>query len=639
MPYGTGETFFIEEVRELLSRGHQVYVVPRSPGRRLAHSLFPAECLVREGLCSYRVVRDALGVSAALPRSIAAAARPLLQVRSAALRMKNLAVVPKALWLARLATRLKADHIHCHWAGTTASMAMLAAALSDISWSLTAHRWDIVENNALQAKVSSASFVRVISGDGLRLMGSLGIEPRRIRVLRMGVRIPAGHESEIGRWTPPPSPVVLCPANLVEVKGHRFLIEAWRILRDRGFDGELWLAGDGELKPSLEKLAARMHPDGRVKFLGRVGHERLLGFYRSGIVSAVVLASVDLGQGSHEGIPVALMEAMGYGVPVVATDSGGIRELVNSQTGILAPPGDPAALADGLERALTGGTNSQHLASLGRRYVAEHHDVVSIAATLEQWFQEAVAGQVARGTLRVRRIGNPPAAAGCAAATLGEPVASFFRRKIQPGLERLTAAVALIGFSPVLAIAAAAVLLETGRPVLFRQIRVGRAGEPFSIFKLRSMRVGPPGSSITAGGDPRVSRVGAVLRRYKLDELPQLWNIMRGEMQFVGPRPELPSFVEPGNALWRAVLREKPGLTDLSTLVYRNEEDILARRSDPERAYREELLPRKLALNASYRRVRSLGADCKLVLLTARYSFLPYGFDPDRIVKTFLEQI
>ena len=215
---------------------------------------------------------------------------------------------------------------------------------------------------------------------------------------------------------------------------------------------------------------------------------------------------------------------------------------------------------------------------------------------------------------------------------------AFLRRGIQSLLERLLAAAILTCFSPVLALAATAILVETGRPILFRQTRVGRGGEPFSLLKLRSMRVGEPGSAITSGGDPRVSRVGALLRRYKLDELPQFWNIVRGDMQFVGPRPELPSFVEPGSALWRLVLREKPGITDLSTLVYRNEEDILARCADPERAYREELLPRKLALSAAYRRVRSLGADCKLLWLTARYSFLPYGFDPDRIIRTFLEQ-
>ena len=130
MPFGYGETFLIEEVRELLSRGHQVFVVPRSPGKQVMHTPFPPECAVREGLCSYRVVRDAVRVSAALPRRVAAATHALLQARSTALRMKNLAVVPKALWLARMATRLKADHIHCHWAGTTASMTMLAAAFS-----------------------------------------------------------------------------------------------------------------------------------------------------------------------------------------------------------------------------------------------------------------------------------------------------------------------------------------------------------------------------------------------------------------------------------------------------------------------------------------------------------------------------
>ena len=395
MPYSSGETFLLEEVRELLRRGHEVFVVPRSPKTRRVHAQFPPECTIREGLCSYRVIRDAVEVSGAASRRIASATRALLGVRSAALRMKNLAVVPKALWLAKLVTRLRADHIHCHWAGTTASMAMLAAAASGVPWSFTAHRWDIVENNALAAKIRAASFVRAISDDGLRLMGALGIDPAGIRVLRMGVKIPRR-----AAWTPPRSPVVLCPANLVEIKGHRFLIEAWRILRDRGLDGELWLAGDGELRRPLEKLAARLHPDGRVKFLGRVAHDELLGFYKSSAISAVVLASVDLGQGSHEGIPVALGEAMSYGVLVVATDSGATPELVNSRTGILAPPGDAAALAAGLERALTGGAAAQRLAGLGQRYVAEHHDVAAIAATLEQWFQEASAPhKISRATV------------------------------------------------------------------------------------------------------------------------------------------------------------------------------------------------------------------------------------------------
>jgi lipopolysaccharide/colanic/teichoic acid biosynthesis glycosyltransferase len=217
-------------------------------------------------------------------------------------------------------------------------------------------------------------------------------------------------------------------------------------------------------------------------------------------------------------------------------------------------------------------------------------------------------------------------------------IGNFVRRYVQPLCERIAAAFALLLLAPVFALAAVAIVIESGRPVFFLQTRVGRGGKPFRLFKLRSMRVGAAGRSITAGGDPRVSRVGALLRKYKLDELPQLWNIVRGEMQFIGPRPELPAYVEPQDARWRAVLREKPGITDLSTLVYRNEEEILARFPDPERAYREELLPRKLELSAAYGRVRNPGADLKLILLTARYSFLPNGFDSNRILKTFLER-
>jgi glycosyltransferase involved in cell wall biosynthesis len=383
MPYGPGETFLIDEVRELRRRGHQVLVVPRSPKRAAVHAPFLADSALREDLYSYRVLRDALRVFPAVRARAASSALALLRVRRAAVGMKNLAILPKALWLARTAREWKADHIHCHWAGTTASMAMVASAGSGIPWSFTAHRWDIVENNALAAKVRSASFVRVISNNGRRLMRALGIDHDQIHVLRMGVNIPAQ-----AAWTPPARPVVLCPANLVAVKGHRFLIEAWRILRDRGLDGELWLAGDGELRRPLEDLAARLHPGGHVKFLGVVNHERLLSFYQSGSVSAVALASVDLGRGAHEGVPVALVEAMSYGVPVVATNTGAIPELVNANTGILVPPANAAALAEALERALTQ-RFAVRAAALGRQYVVEHHDVSTIAATLERWFAAA----------------------------------------------------------------------------------------------------------------------------------------------------------------------------------------------------------------------------------------------------------
>ena len=208
-------------------------------------------------------------------------------------------------------------------------------------------------------------------------------------------------------------------------------------------------------------------------------------------------------------------------------------------------------------------------------------------------------------------------------------------RQVQQTMERLVAAVALAVCFPLLLGAAFCTIVESGWPVLFRQTRVGYKRKPFTLYKLRSMHAGSGGAGITARGDPRVTRVGAFLRKYKLDELPQLWNVVAGHMRLIGPRPELPAYVNPYDRLWRVVLSERPGLTDLSSLVYRNEEELLAQSGDPDRTYREEILPRKLALSAHYLETRDFVSDCRLLLLTARYSFLPAGFDPNRILAAF----
>ena len=150
------------------------------------------------------------------------------------------------------------------------------------------------------------------------------------------------------------------------------------------------------------------------------------------------------------------------------------------------------------------------------------------------------------------------------------------------------------------------------------------------------MRDGARGSCITARGDARVTRVGAVLRKYKLDELPQLWNVLAGDMRLIGSRPELPAYVDFSDPLWRSLLSEKPGLTDLASLVYRNEEEVLARHPDPELAYRHLVLPDKLRLSARYLEGRGLMSDFRLLLMTARYSFCPAGFDPEHITDALL---
>lgn len=205
--------------------------------------------------------------------------------------------------------------------------------------------------------------------------------------------------------------------------------------------------------------------------------------------------------------------------------------------------------------------------------------------------------------------------------------------RLRAALERAVAGLALLACSPLLAIAAACIAIESGFPVLFRQRRVGQGGTTFLLVKLRSMHTGCDGTAITAAGDPRVTVVGAFLRKYKIDELPQLWNILAGDMQFIGPRPEVPPMVDENDPAWRAILSRKPGITDVSTLVYRNEERVLEQYADPDRAYREIVLPDKLKLSARYLETRTLLSDCKLLALSAWYSFFPAGFDAAHILS------
>jgi len=170
------------------------------------------------------------------------------------------------------------------------------------------------------------------------------------------------------------------------------------------------------------------------------------------------------------------------------------------------------------------------------------------------------------------------------------------------------------------------------------QTRVGRGGRRFQIVKFRTMKTGLKGTRITAESDRRITPVGRLLRNYKLDELPQLWNVLRGDMAVVGPRPEVPDFVDPNEPGWESVLAVKPGITDLATLIFRNEEDVLAKADDTEDYYRRVLLPAKLQLNQHYLQNATLLSNMKLVFLTLRFSFFPSGFDADRIKRSFLQR-
>lgn len=159
---------------------------------------------------------------------------------------------------------------------------------------------------------------------------------------------------------------------------------------------------------------------------------------------------------------------------------------------------------------------------------------------------------------------------------------------------------------------------KDGGPVFYRGVRVGRYGRPFRIYKFRSMVVDAEkiGGPSTADDDPRITKIGKFIRKYKLDELPQLINVLKGEMSFVGPRPEVKHYVDMYTEEEKAILSVRPGITDWASLWNPDEGAVLAGSPDPEKAYMEKIRPTKLRLQLKYVRERSLLADIKIIFLT-----------------------
>jgi lipopolysaccharide/colanic/teichoic acid biosynthesis glycosyltransferase len=203
----------------------------------------------------------------------------------------------------------------------------------------------------------------------------------------------------------------------------------------------------------------------------------------------------------------------------------------------------------------------------------------------------------------------------------------FYAKHGKRVLDFISSAAGLLALVPVFGLVAVSIKLNSRGPVFHRQMRVGKDGRPFLLVKFRSMdRVasGMP-AGITVSGDKRITRVGRFLRRYKIDELPQLWNVLCGDMSLVGPRPELPRYVQGYSPEQRHVLRVRPGITDPATLAYRHEEEILSRCTDPEQMYRTQILPDKLMRNLDYIPKISFQNDIRIIFATVGHSLLFFG--------------
>lgn len=183
-------------------------------------------------------------------------------------------------------------------------------------------------------------------------------------------------------------------------------------------------------------------------------------------------------------------------------------------------------------------------------------------------------------------------------------------------IDVVVSALALLLLAPAIVVIAFAVWVSSGRPILFRQRRVGIRFREFEILKFRTMQVQTGGPQVTVAGDARITRIGRLLRAAKLDELPQLWNVFVGDMSLVGPRPEVPKYVNMFRERYQRILTVRPGITDFASIRFRNEEKILANGSDPVNEYIKSVLPMKLDLADEYLKERSLRLDCSILFKT-----------------------
>jgi lipopolysaccharide/colanic/teichoic acid biosynthesis glycosyltransferase len=192
---------------------------------------------------------------------------------------------------------------------------------------------------------------------------------------------------------------------------------------------------------------------------------------------------------------------------------------------------------------------------------------------------------------------------------------------LKRGFDIVASGVALVALLPLMLVLAILVRLDSPGPSLFRQTRVGKSFCEFQLLKFRSMRNGNSGAEITCGEEARITRVGSFLRQFKLDELPQLWNVFCGDMSLVGPRPEVPTFVERFRTDYEEILSVRPGITDPASIRYRSEAEILGRTQDPVNYYTNVILPDKIEISRGYVRSANFAKDVSLIFQTIAVLF------------------
>jgi colanic acid/amylovoran biosynthesis glycosyltransferase len=375
LPFGVSEAFILPEVAEHRAQGWDVWFVPLAIAP-MWHDAALLEHTIVARTISSPILGAALCEMLRHPWPSLGLLARMLRARSPRLVLRNLAVFPKGLWLGRKLRRSGFDHIHIHFAAAPATMGVVAAHVAGLPYSITAHRYDITQNNLLAWKTQGAQFVRAIDAAGAAEIRSLVAAPlHHLSILHMGVAAPPSIAA--ARNGTLPALRLAVAARLVDKKGHAHLLDAIGVALARGQDITLDVFGDGPLGGALAAQGRRLGIAGVINWHGATAHTRLLTELRSGRFDAAILPSVTAADGDKEGIPVFLIEAMAAGLPVITTANGGIAELAGHGAGIMVAEGDVEALAAAMLRLARDSAERARLALAGRARVQAEFEITA----------------------------------------------------------------------------------------------------------------------------------------------------------------------------------------------------------------------------------------------------------------------
>ena len=351
-PFGLGEGF-IEPELFYLSQDNYLFIMPTYPRGYEKSSFIQNKHIIyiNEPLLSFNSVLSSILFGIKQPKSIHSLLK-LCKDKSIKKTIRNMVLIPKALKMATLIQQKEIHFIYAHWLSAPTQLALLLNQLTGIPFAATGHRWDLIDQNNFQQKFEKASFIRLISQYSKKLLPPNIYEQfsHKIHTIYMGINIP--QHNEIKKIKPQVIKGV-CIANLIEVKGHSYLLQAIKTLKDNGLIVEMDLFGTGELKNQLVEQCQQLQIDNQIHFMGNVNHQQLLNKLSTDDYYFCCLPSLDLGNGLHEGIPVALMEAMAYKIPCISTHTGSIHELIeNEKTGLLVQDKNSDLLAQAIQNMI-----------------------------------------------------------------------------------------------------------------------------------------------------------------------------------------------------------------------------------------------------------------------------------------------